>query len=72
MPRRQRQPAGARQPGLHGTNVVSGSATALVVATGGKTYFGALAAKAGATDPAPNAFQAGVNSVSWLLIRFAR
>ena len=54
-----------------GTNVVSGSATALVVATGGGTYFGALAARAVASDPAPNAFQAGVNSVSWLLIRFA-
>ena len=54
-----------------GTNVVSGSATALVVATGSRTYFGALAAKVTATDPTPNAFQAGVNSVSWLLIRFA-
>jgi Mg2+-importing ATPase len=54
-----------------GTNVVSGSATALVVATGSRTYFGALAAKVIETDPAPNAFQAGVNSVSWLLIRFA-
>jgi Mg2+-importing ATPase len=54
-----------------GTNVVSGSATALVFATGGRTYFGALAAQASAVDTAPNAFQAGVNSVSWLLIRFA-
>ena len=54
-----------------GTNVVSGSATALVVATGARTYFGALAAKVIAADPAPTAFQAGVNSVSWLLIRFA-
>jgi len=54
-----------------GTNVVSGSATALVVATGDRTYFGTLAAKVTATDPAPTAFQAGVNSVSWLLIRFA-
>ncbi len=54
-----------------GTNVVSGSATALVVATGSRSYFGTLAAKALATDPAPNAFQAGINSVSWLLIRFA-
>ncbi len=54
-----------------GTNVVSGTATALVVATGGRSYFGTLAAHAGATENAPNAFQAGVNSVSWLLIRFA-
>jgi Mg2+-importing ATPase len=54
-----------------GTNVVSGSATALVVATGARTVFGALAAHATTADTAPNAFQAGVNSVSWLLIRFA-
>jgi Mg2+-importing ATPase len=54
-----------------GTNVVSGTATALVVATGGRSYFGTLAAHASATETTPNAFQAGVNSVSWLLIRFA-
>ncbi|PTT92394.1 magnesium-translocating P-type ATPase [Pelomonas sp. HMWF004] len=54
-----------------GTNVVSGTATALVVATGGRSYFGTLAAHATATPTTPNAFQAGVNSVSWLLIRFA-
>ena len=54
-----------------GTNVVSGAATALVAATGSRTYFGTLAARVTAVDPAPNAFQAGVNSVSWLLIRFA-
>ena len=54
-----------------GTNVVSGAATALVVATGNRTYFGTLATHVTATDRAPTAFQAGVNSVSWLLIRFA-
>jgi Mg2+-importing ATPase len=54
-----------------GTNVVSGSASALVVRTGNRSYFGTVAASVLATDPAPNAFQAGVNSVSWLLIRFA-
>lgn len=54
-----------------GTNVTSGTATALVVATGGRSYFGTLAAHATATETTPNAFQAGVNSVSWLLIRFA-
>jgi Mg2+-importing ATPase len=41
------------------------------VATGSRSYFGTLAAHASATETAPNAFQAGVNSVSWLLIRFA-
>ena len=54
-----------------GTNVVSGTATALVIATGGRSWFGTLAAHASATETTPNAFQAGVNSVSWLLIRFA-
>jgi P-type Mg2+ transporter len=54
-----------------GTNVVSGAATLLVVNTGERTVFGALAAHATATEAAPNAFQAGINSVSWLLIRFA-
>ncbi|WP_421954340.1 magnesium-translocating P-type ATPase [Polaromonas sp.] len=54
-----------------GTNVVSGSATALVVATGNQTYFGTLAVRVTSSDRAPTAFQAGVNSVSWLLIRFA-
>ncbi len=54
-----------------GTNVTSGTATALVVATGPRSYFGTLAAHATAAETAPNAFQAGVNSVSWLLIRFA-
>ena len=54
-----------------GTNVVSGTATALVVHTGARTFFGALAAHATATPTEPNAFQTGINSVSWLLIRFA-
>ncbi len=54
-----------------GTSVASGSATALVVNTGSRTYFGTLAATLTATDTEPNAFQSGVNSVSWLLIRFA-
>ena len=54
-----------------GTNVVSGAATALVMATGNRTYFGTLATRVTATERAPTAFQVGVNSVSWLLIRFA-
>ncbi|MFH7812474.1 MULTISPECIES: magnesium-translocating P-type ATPase [Acetobacter] len=54
-----------------GTNVISGSATALVVATGQNTCFGALSARVSETDRTPTAFEAGVNGVSWLLIRFA-
>lgn len=53
-----------------GTNVVSGSAMAVVVGTGNGTYFGTLATRVSATDRAPTSFQSGVNKVSWLLIRF--
>ncbi|MBF0153865.1 MAG: magnesium-translocating P-type ATPase [Magnetococcales bacterium] len=53
-----------------GTNVVSGSATTVVVNTGRRTYFGALAQRATASDRAPTQFQSGVNKVAWLLIRF--
>jgi Mg2+-importing ATPase len=64
-------PLGQRNLVFMGTNVTSGTATALVAATGGRSYFGTLAAHAAAVETTPNAFQAGVNSVSWLLIRFA-
>ncbi|MDR1996279.1 magnesium-translocating P-type ATPase [Azonexus sp.] len=53
-----------------GTNVVSGSATAVILATGNRTYFGALAQRVTSTDRATTSFQLGVNKVSWLLIRF--
>ncbi|KAF0813605.1 Magnesium-transporting ATPase, P-type 1 [Andreprevotia sp. IGB-42] len=53
-----------------GTNVVSGTATALVIGTGNQTYFGALAERVTAQDRTPTQFQAGVNKVSWILIRF--
>lgn len=54
---------------LMGTNVSSGSAKAVVVATGGETYFGSLA-KSIVGNRSQTAFDRGVNSVSWLLIRF--
>ncbi|SQI36188.1 Magnesium-transporting ATPase, P-type 1 [Leminorella richardii] len=54
---------------LMGTNVTSGTATAVVVATGDRTYFGSLA-KSIVGSRAQTAFDRGVNSVSWLLIRF--
>ncbi|MDB5958839.1 MAG: magnesium-translocating P-type ATPase [Massilia sp.] len=63
-------PLEERDLAFMGTSVVSGAATALVLATGPRTYFGTLAASAIAVDAGSNAFQAGVNSVSWLLIRF--
>ncbi|MGH8147178.1 MAG: magnesium-translocating P-type ATPase [Rhodanobacteraceae bacterium] len=52
-----------------GTNVVSGSATAVVVTTGPRSYLGSLARAL--TGPAEEtSFDRGVKSVSWLLIRF--
>ena len=53
-----------------GSNVISGSAIAVVVGTANQTYFGALAERVTAADQTPTQFQAGVNKVSWLLIRF--
>ena len=52
-----------------GTNIVSGSGTAVVVATGRHTYFGSLA-KAIVGRRAETAFDQGVNRVTWILIRF--
>ena len=52
-----------------GTNVVSGAAKALVVATGSRTYLGTLASHL-VGKRAPTSFDRGVNGVSWLLLRF--
>jgi Mg2+-importing ATPase len=52
-----------------GTNVVSGTATAVVVATGSRTYLGSLA-RTIVGQRVQTSFDRGVNSVSWLLIRF--
>jgi len=54
--------------GFMGSNIVSGSATALVLATGDETYIGAMA-KTLTGDRAKNSFERGVDSVSNLLIR---
>jgi Mg2+-importing ATPase len=52
-----------------GTNVVNGLAQAVVIATGNETYFGSMA-KSLVGQRAQTSFEKGVNSVSWLLIRF--
>ncbi|MCL2438913.1 MAG: magnesium-translocating P-type ATPase [Alphaproteobacteria bacterium] len=52
-----------------GSNVVSGSATMVVVSVGARTVFGEIAKQAAAKRP-PTSFEKGVSSVSWLLIRF--
>lgn len=52
-----------------GSNVISGSAAGVVVATGDGTIFGDMA-KNVSDKPVQTNFEKGVNSVSWLLIRF--
>lgn len=55
--------------GFMGTNVVSGSGSAVVLATGRETYFGSLARTITGERP-QTSFDKGVNSVTWLMIRF--
>ncbi|MCL1837596.1 MAG: magnesium-translocating P-type ATPase [Treponema sp.] len=52
-----------------GTNVISGSATALVITVGDDTFLGRIAEQLQVKTP-PTSFEKGVNSVSWVLIRF--
>ncbi len=54
--------------GFMGTNIVSGSATALALATGNQTYFGSMA-KSLSGDRAKTSFERGVDAVSRLLVR---
>ena len=52
-----------------GSNVISGSATAIVVSVGDNTLFGSMTS-AIATESVETNFTKGVNAVSWVLIRF--
>jgi Mg2+-importing ATPase len=52
-----------------GSNVVSGSATAVVAGTGANTYFGALAGSLVGTR-VETSFDKGVSRYAWLMIRF--
>lgn len=52
-----------------GTNVVSGSAKVIVVATGSNTYFGSIGKSIVGASP-ETSFDIGINKVSLLLIRF--
>ena len=52
-----------------GSNVLSGTARAVVVATGARTYFGSLAEKLLARRAATS-FDQGVRRFTWLMIRF--
>ncbi|MBR2705207.1 MAG: magnesium-translocating P-type ATPase [Clostridia bacterium] len=55
--------------GFMGTNIVSGSATAVVVATGSETYFGSMAKSLYSVNE-KNSFEKGIDNVSTLLIKF--
>ena len=52
-----------------GSTVISGSASALVVAVGDSTELGGVASQLQEKTP-PTSFEKGVSSVSWVLIRF--
>jgi Mg2+-importing ATPase len=52
-----------------GTDVVNGTATAVILATGNSTYFGSMSKSIAGYRPLTS-FDIGINSVSWLLIRF--
>jgi Mg2+-importing ATPase len=52
-----------------GSNVLSGSARGIVLATGSRTFFGALAQKMLAKREATS-FDTGVRDFTWLMIRF--
>ena len=54
--------------GFMGSNMVSGSAAAIVLTTGNATYFGSMA-KSLSGDRAKSSFERGVDSVSRLLVR---
>ena len=52
-----------------GSNVVSGSATGVVLSVGDSTLFGSMASSI-AEEAVETSFTKGVNAVSWVLIRF--
>jgi len=75
-PTKTAKPAGSLRNALEqeaacfmGTNVVSGTATAVVAATGDATNFGAMAKDIVGARPLTS-FDKGISRVSWMLIRF--
>ncbi|BDR59885.1 magnesium-translocating P-type ATPase [Lactobacillus xylocopicola] len=53
-----------------GSNVVSGTATGLVIAVGQNTRFGQVTQSITNNKPTPTNFDLGISKTSWLLIRF--
>lgn len=54
---------------FQGSNVISGSAKALVINTGVQTYFGAISQKL-SSAPVLTSFDRGIAGFTWLMIRF--
>ncbi|MCF2673326.1 magnesium-translocating P-type ATPase [Fusobacterium varium] len=52
-----------------GSNVISGAAIGIVISVGNDTIFGSMAQSI-SEEPIVTSFEKGVNSVSWVLIRF--
>ena len=65
----EQQPLDARNVCFLGTSVESGTARALVVATGPRTYLGTMAGTLAQPEP-QSAFDQGVAKFTWLMIRF--
>ncbi|MCL2174150.1 magnesium-translocating P-type ATPase [Candidatus Saccharibacteria bacterium] len=55
--------------GFMGSNVVSGTATAIIITTGNNTYFGSMARSLAHKAP-KNSFERGIDAISRLLIKF--
>ena len=53
---------------LHGSSIVGGTATMLVVETGGRTQFGQIAQSLSAAQP-PTAFERGIHRLGILIVR---
>src|SRR6202049_583486 len=66
---RQASPLEMNDLSFMGTNVVSGTATAVIVATGARTFFGSLAGRV-IGRRATTSFDQGVNKVTFVLVKF--
>lgn len=61
-------PADARNALFHGASLIGGTATMLVVETGARTRFGAIAASLSGAEP-PTAFERGIHKLGVLIAR---
>jgi Mg2+-importing ATPase len=68
-PEEGKQPLELRNICFLGTSVESGSAAAVVVETGTRTYLGGMATAVTMTQP-PTSFDRGISSFTWLMLRF--